>query len=207
MFSSSSFLSLLLFMFIYIYQCNSLNNNQDNILNDNWIYHLSNIHICPNVYVYDTGINYYGLYGYNYQQYIQSNIDFPYGDKCSLHNEYETHQYNIVNILLYRLKTSNRCKLITNLQQSQHNTDNNNNNNYIHNYNNNNQQQPLLYFIPMYPGPNTMEQWKLLCSKNILNPYPNDLIYLNESTSFYHFFIIGKSFIFGCDGKILIILL
>jgi len=130
---------------------------------------------CPSVYVYDTGPDFYGLYHFNYSQYITIGLNSSefYGTQCSKEGHYRTIQFEVVRIILYRIFISKRCPLQLDPAKAD------------------------VFFIPMYPGPMTAHTLLDICNKHhshFLPPLPH----LNDATAPFHFFLIGKGPQWGC---------
>ena len=67
------------------------------------------IHIHPSIHPSTYQSTHLSIYIYFHKYHF---AEFPFGAKCALYGEYDTHQYNIVNILLYRLFLSKRYSIV-----------------------------------------------------------------------------------------------
>lgn len=149
------------------------------------------------MYVYDTGSEFYGKDGFDYKSYISHGLKADYyGAPCGAPGVYNTDQVMLIRIFLHRLFHSKTCPLVTDPTKAQ------------------------VFFVPMYPGKHasialtddlrsnsgivsigkmSSQDWVNTCKAHKENPIPL-LPYLNNETAPFHFFMVSKSSMYGCDG-------
>jgi len=122
---------------------------------------------CPRVYVYDLP----QLYDYEipWSELHTANVTQIFGAPChdGILDEFDTNQYSLAMIVLWRLATSERCGAVA----DPHDAD--------------------LYFVPTWPAAKGLPAWDRACG-HPANAKVKHLPYLNERTAHRHFFIVGK---------------
>ena len=122
---------------------------------------------CPRVYVYDIP----QLYDYEipWPELHKANVTQIFGAPChdGILDEFDTNQYSLAIMILWRLATSERCGAVA----DPHDAD--------------------LYFVPTWPAAKGLPAWDRACG-HPANAKVKHLPYLNERTAHRHFFIVGK---------------
>ena len=122
---------------------------------------------CPRVYVYDIP----QLYDYDipWPELHTANVTQIFGAPChdGLLDEFDTNQYSLALLVLWRLATSERCGAVADPRDAD------------------------LFFVPTWPAAKGLPAWDRACG-NPANAKVKHLPYLNERTAHRHFFIVGK---------------
>ena len=122
---------------------------------------------CPRVYVYDIP----QLYDYEipWQELHKANVTQIFGAPChdGILDEFDTNQYSLAIMILWRLATSERCGAVDDPKDAD------------------------LYFVPTWPAAKGLPAWDRACG-HPANAKVKHLPYLNERTAHRHFFIVGK---------------
>ena len=122
---------------------------------------------CPRVYVYDIP----QLYDYEipWKELHTANVTQIFGEPChdGILDEFDTNQYSLALLVLWRLATSERCGAVA----DPHDAD--------------------LFFVPTWPAAKGLPAWDRACG-HPANAKVKHLPYLNERTAHRHFFIVGK---------------
>ena len=122
---------------------------------------------CPRVYVYDIP----QLYDYEipWPELHKANVTQIFGAPChdGILDEFDTNQYSLAIMILWRLATSERCGAVDDPKDAD------------------------LYFVPTWPAAKGLPAWDRACG-HPANAKVKHLPYLNERTAHRHFFIVGK---------------
>ena len=122
---------------------------------------------CPRVYVYDIP----QLYDYEipWKELHTANVTQIFGAPChdGLLDEFDTNQYSLALLVLWRLATSERCGAVDDPRDAD------------------------LFFVPTWPAAKGLPAWDRACG-HPANAKVKHLPYLNERTAHRHFFIVGK---------------
>ena len=122
---------------------------------------------CPRVYVYDIP----QLYDYEipWPELHKANVTQIFGMPChdGILDEFDTNQYSLALLVLWRLATSARCGAVDDPKDAD------------------------LFFVPTWPAAKGLPAWDRACG-HPANAKVKHLPYLNERTAHRHFFIVGK---------------